>query len=467
MSAKDVYCPIPWMFQAVRNNGDVRICCQANVTKNQGVVRKADGSSYNAGRDDMDEARNGELMKIVRKNILEGRWSTECGRCKKEEESGLRSRRQYEQDWEFKLEDAIKITQEDGTIKTDDTPLVYYDLRFGNLCNLQCRMCGPTDSHTWYEDWLALHGGDGFQDTHGYVKLEKNSKGRLETKDYDWHSSEQFWDSIEKNIPNMQHVYMAGGEPLMIERHYNFLQKCIDMGQAGKMILEYNTNMTNLQPRVLELWKKFKTVKVGASIDGIGNVLEYQRHPAKWRIVKRNIETVDKLDKNIHAWLTCTVTTVNVFHIPEFIKWKIMESGLKKFNNGKKLPVLTIHVAHSPSHACIKVLPPEMKELVKQKYNEFKKCLVDENIDEKYVKASIKILDSITGYMMSDNEKDGWSWFREYTRILDLRRGQNILDIAPEYAPYFTDGPADEKTSIARIDRNIQERQNERERIKT
>ncbi len=54
MSAKDVYCPIPWMFQAVRNNGDVRICCQANVTKNQGVVRKEDGSSYNAGKDDMD-----------------------------------------------------------------------------------------------------------------------------------------------------------------------------------------------------------------------------------------------------------------------------------------------------------------------------------------------------------------------------------------------------------------------------
>ena len=436
MSAKDVYCPIPWMFQAVRNNGDVRICCQANVTKNQGVVRKADGSSYNAGKDDMDEARNGELMKTVRKNILAGRWSAECGRCKKEEESGLRSRRQYEQEWGFKLEDAIKITQEDGTIETDDTPLVYYDLRFGNLCNLQCRMCGPTDSHSWYEDWLALHGGDGFQDTHGYVKLEKN-------------------------FPNMQHVYMAGGEPLMIERHYDFLQKCVDMGQAGKMILEYNTNMTSLQPRVLELWKKFKLVRVGASIDGIGNVLEYQRHPAKWRIVKRNIETVDKLDKNIHAWLTCTVTTVNVFHIPEFIKWKIMESGLKKFNNGKKLPVLTIHVAHSPSHACIKVLPPEMKELVKQRYDEFKQWLYDSDLDEKYVKASMKILNSITDYMMSEDKHTGWGWFKEYTRILDLRRNQSILDVVPEYAPYFKD------KALQKIDDNIRESQNERQQAKT
>mgnify|MGYP006219594049 FL=1 len=136
-------------------------------------------------------------------------------------------------------------------------------------------MCGPTDSHSWYEDWLQVYGGDGFQDTHGYVKLDKNSKGRLHTSDYDWHTSEKFWDHIESNIPNMQHVYMAGGEPLMIERHYDFLQKCIDMGQASKMSIEYNTNMTNLQPRVLELWKKFKTVKVGASVDGMGKVVEY------------------------------------------------------------------------------------------------------------------------------------------------------------------------------------------------
>ena len=52
------FCPIPWIFQAVRNNGDIRVCCQANVTKNQGVVRNADGRSYNAGRDSMEEARN-------------------------------------------------------------------------------------------------------------------------------------------------------------------------------------------------------------------------------------------------------------------------------------------------------------------------------------------------------------------------------------------------------------------------
>ena len=32
------FCPIPWMFQAVRNNGDIRICCQTNISPNKGVV---------------------------------------------------------------------------------------------------------------------------------------------------------------------------------------------------------------------------------------------------------------------------------------------------------------------------------------------------------------------------------------------------------------------------------------------
>jgi hypothetical protein len=45
------FCPIPWNFQAIRANGDMRVCCQANVTKNQGVIRHDDGTAYNAGRD--------------------------------------------------------------------------------------------------------------------------------------------------------------------------------------------------------------------------------------------------------------------------------------------------------------------------------------------------------------------------------------------------------------------------------
>ena len=101
------FCSIPWNFQAIRNNGDIRVCCQANVTKNQGVVRHKDGTPYNAGKQSMAMARNAPLMKTMRKNMLNGIWSEECFRCKQEEEVGLTSRRQYEAlEWKYSIEDA-------------------------------------------------------------------------------------------------------------------------------------------------------------------------------------------------------------------------------------------------------------------------------------------------------------------------------------------------------------------------
>jgi organic radical activating enzyme len=431
------FCPIPWIFQAVRNNGDIRICCQANVTDNQGVVRKEDGTPYNAGRDNMNEARNATLMKEVRKNMLNGTWSQECGRCKQEEESGLNSRRQYElENWNFSVNDARKITDTNGNIK--ESKLEYYDLRFGNLCNLACRMCGPTDSHTWFEQWTEYHKTNEYNDTHGTVKLTRNDNGRLVTNDYDWHGSESFWEQLEANIPNIKHVYMAGGEPMMIERHYEFLQKCIDMKQSVKMILEYNTNMSNLPNRVLDMWTKFKQVRVGASMDGIESVVEYQRWPLKWSQAYKNLQKLDEYaqnNNNILAWLACTVTAYNVWHIPTFMRWKLDESGFKKINSTIKRPIITHHVAHGPKRVNVRVLTKYLKEELALYYNasieEFKRY--PDNIS----KNAESILNSIIKYTNAADYSDKLPEFVKFTKYLDSARNQSILNIAPQYKGLF------------------------------
>ena len=430
------FCPIPWIFQAVRNNGDIRVCCQANVTPNQGVVRHPDGTSYNAGRDSFDEAKNAELMKSIRKNMLDGVWSEECGRCQQEEQAGLESRRMYElRAWDYTLADAKKDTQPDGTITVRSS---YYDLRFGNLCNLACRMCGPTDSHTWYEQWAEYHGSTKYQDTHGEVELKRNEKGRLYTTDYDWHNSESFWDQIEKNIPYIQHVYMAGGEPMMIERHYEFLKKCIGSGHAGNITIEYNTNMTSLPPRVLEMWKEFKQIRVGCSIDGMGEVLEYQRWPVKWRQAINNLNKVDQLPNNVVAWVAYTVTAYNIFHLPEFMLWKLKESNWKKINSSPQKPIITHHVAHGPKRANIRLLTPELKLKVHNHYDYYKfKVASDPEINEKIKNKFNKILDSVEKYMMADDYSDKLEEFIKFTTYLDKARKQNILDVVPQYEELF------------------------------
>jgi len=434
------FCPIPWIFQAVRNNGDIRICCQANVTENQGVVRHADGTPYNAGKDNMEEARNAELMKTVRKNMLDGVWSAECARCMKEEDSGLNSRRQYElSNWKFNLEDAQKVTQDDGTVV--DTNLQYFDLRFGNMCNLACRMCGPTDSHTWYEQWLEYHNDDGYDDTHGRVTLQRNEKGRLFTKDYDWHNSESFWEQIEKNISHIEHVYMAGGEPMMIERHYEFLQKCIDGDHAKNIIIEYNTNMTNLPDRVLNMWTHFKQVRVGASIDGMGEVVEYQRWPLKWKSAYKNLQKLDDYaynNKNIIAWLAFTVTAYNVWHVPEFMWWKLKQSGFKAINTTKKRPIITHHVAHGPKRTNIKLLPADMKIQLRAYYNEWiERFNNEDDFDDNVKKNAQSILSSVLKFADAEDLSDKLDEFVRFTKYLDKARKQSILDVAPQYKGLF------------------------------
>jgi len=434
----ECFCPIPWNFQAVRSNGDLRVCCQANITKNKGVLRKQDGNPYNAARDNLAESRNSDLMKIMRKNMLSGIWSEECGRCKSEEATGLISRRNYEHDrWTLRAEDVRELTAEDGSINTDDFPVAYYDLRFGNLCNLACRMCGPQDSTGWYDDHYQLEGKDWFDDTHGREQMIKQN-GKWISHSYGWHDSDSFWQQIESNSGNIQHVYMAGGEPLLIERHYEFLERCIENGAAKNMLIEYNTNMTSISSRALNLWKQFKTIQIGASIDGYGSVLEYQRYPASWQKVWHNIQVIDSSSENINAWFAYTVTAYNVLHMPDFMRWKLEQSGLSKFNNTRRRPIVTHHVAHNPQQTNIRVLPAELKVLVKEKFEDFNQWVIENDYPQHVIDSAIMIKNSVLGYMHAqDYHSAHWHGFVSYTKRLDEIRGQNIIDVVPELRGYL------------------------------
>ena len=438
MSNTDTWCPIPWNFQAVRSNGDLRVCCQANITQNKGVLRKPDGTPFNAASDDLTAARNSDLMKIMRKNMLNGTWSEECGRCKSEEDAGLDSRRGYEQErWKQRRQDMGAHTTEYGTIDTDALPVTYYDLRFGNLCNLACRMCGPQDSTGWYDDWNKLYDVDWFNDTHGREQMHRQN-GKWISNSYSWHNSDSFWQQIESNAGNLQHVYMAGGEPLLIERHYEFLERCIENDAARNMKIEYNTNMTSIPSRVLDLWTHFKNIQIGASIDGYGSMQEYQRYPSEWNKVLRNIHRVDRAPANIDAWFAYTVTAYNVLHMPEFMRWKLSESGLVKFNNTFKKPIITHHVAHHPKHLNIRVLPPELKLLVADRFRDFHAWVMAQGFPDNVIASSKAICASVIEYMTSgDLHEAHWHTFVSFTAKMDDIRSQRLVDVVPEMAEFL------------------------------
>lgn len=447
---KCTFCPLPWNSINLRNNGDLRICCNTNsYSPQRGIMRKEDGTIYNAGRDDWNEARNAPILKEVRASMLKGEWHAECERCRQEETNGIRSRREYEHDdWSkwfgdfIDYDKAAAITTEDGTMEVDKQEINFVDIRYGNFCNLKCRMCGPTDSHQWYDDFVQLYNQTGYKDTHERIQLVKNAKGRWHTDQYDWfQNNNMYWDNFEKYAVNAHKLYIVGGEPLIIDEHTESLERIVASGNAPNMRLEYNTNLTMVPDKLIALWEHFKEVRIGVSIDGIDDVFNYQRTPANFDSVYKNMLKLDANPRiNLKGWFAYTVTPFNLFHFPEFMKWKLTVSGLTKFNPvADTRPIVSHHMCHSPKYYNVKVLPMELKQQVVAHYQTYIDWVNTTDLSDNVKKDFAKILNGVAKFMMSEDYSEKYlTEFIQHTVKLDSIRGQNILDIVPEFKELFT-----------------------------
>jgi len=442
---KATLCPVPWMSQSLRANGDMRICCQAQHGPTGGILKDENGKVLNAKTSELVAARNSPLAKEIRKDMMEGKWHAECVRCKTETDSGMRSRLEYENEiWvergRFDWDDLLSKTQADGTIDTEAIDCTFYDLRFGNLCNLKCRMCGPTDSSQWYDDQVALW-SDTYKDSHGKVKLILNDKDKYEPEVnvYNWHESDHYWEQMDANIPQITKLYIVGGEPLMIDRHYEFLQKCVDAGQAKKMIVEYNTNLTNIPPRAWEVWKHFKQVNIGASVDGVGDINHYMRYPADFNTIHKNLLKLSQAEGNFKVWIAATINVFNVLHFPEFMEW-ILLNKMPRINDDEWRPVITPHPLHGPKFYNVRMLPKFAKDAVKAKYEAYKpkllKIIDESNFTEERKTSSrkevVSLLDQYVDYMYAQDFSEHVPAFWHATRKLDKIRGHSIEDYIPE-----------------------------------
>ena len=445
MNVKNTLCPVPWMSQSLRANGDIRVCCQAQHGPTGGILKDDLGNALNAKTANLSESRNSSLSKEIRKTMMEGNWHPECVRCQTETESGMNSRINYENEIWIKRnnltwEHLLDHTSSDGTIDTEMIDCTFYDVRFGNLCNLKCRMCGPTDSSQWYDDQAALWGTQ-YKDSHGIVKLVKNEKDKFVPEEdvYNWHESESYWEQMDSQIPQITKLYIVGGEPLLIDRHYEFLQKCVDYGQSSKMTIEYNTNLTNIPTRAWSIWKHFKQVNIGASIDGVGDINHYMRYPSNFDQIHKNLLKLSNAEGNFKIWIAATINVFNVLHFPEFMEW-ILLNKISKVNDDNWRPIITPHPLHGPKFYNIRMLPAFAKNHIKEKYESYKPKLIEiinnTNWSEERKIASRRdatgLLDQYVDYMYAKDFSDALPMFWKTTRKLDAIRGHSIEDYIPE-----------------------------------
>ncbi|MCS7316716.1 MAG: twitch domain-containing radical SAM protein [Candidatus Dojkabacteria bacterium] len=420
--APDSWCPLPWNHISIKGNGSFRICCHSHSSETRGVI---DNDNIFYAKDaEWTKVRNSEKLKSVRLKMLKGEWHDDCVRCKREFESGMFSRNLYER-YEFPdltYEKCLLKTREDGSIDEEDFPVQYLDVRFGNLCNLRCVMCSSTDSNQWYDDYVKIFKSRYFTDTGIKVKLEYDSK-----KDrwfepngiYEWFNDAYFWKELEDRSQKMKKIYIAGGEPFLIDIHYDFLKYCIENGFSKNINLEYNTNLTNIPTKAFELWVKFNRVSVGVSVDGLREVNDYIRYPSNFSQIERNLRKLDQFSDNFFIWITKSISVFNVYFIPEFIEW-LYSSNFKFTENSKKNYGISTHPVTRPYYYNINILSENFKIKIKEKFKSFKEKW--KNMKDKRYDYANKILDIYEKYMykINFNEKDLYNHRKKFVEISDL-----------------------------------------------
>ena len=439
------FCVLPWIHLATRPNGDMRICCVANAsganTGNYqvGLVKKEDGTPANFGRDLPTEAFNNDYMKSVRKTMLAGEVPESCLKCYEEEEQGIASKRIWETGtWLYEgldIQELIDETQEDGEVPFK---LRYLDLRLGNSCNLKCIMCSPHDSSQWVGDYKKVF---------PIIQSPVVKDQMLWNKEFHnnfWHENPAFWEQVYDQIPNITQLYFAGGEPLMIREHRWFLEEIIRRGEAGRISLRYNTNGILVTDEIIEIWKHFKKVKVGVSLDGMGDRVHYIRYPTDWKTVEENLHKLDNTPDNIYCNVALCAQLLNIKHVPDFIKWKVT-SKFKKINFEKNVVGQTnggglvgVHLVWIPTWLSLRVLPKEDKVEVRRLFNELKDWLWENYTqDEEFWVTNPygwKRWEGILDWMDAEDQTNLLPDFREFITVMDNQRGTNFKETFPELA---------------------------------
>jgi hypothetical protein len=153
----------------------------------------------------------------------------------------------------------------------------------------------------------------------------------------------------------------TGGEPFLIDEHFDLLQQAVDAGLSKNIEIHYNTNTTTVPTRGLELWPHFKLVEIALSIDDIGPRFKYQRYGANWQQAQDNLSEFMKLRQqhnNILLQCCLTVNALNVYYLDELINWVVKQ----KFN------YVHFNMLHDAWYFNIRNLNEKAKQLLTEKF---------------------------------------------------------------------------------------------------
>ena len=388
------FCMMPWLHLHAFPDGRAYPCCFALDQYPVGDLNK----------DSMETVFNSKDMKKMRLNMLDDKPSRQCTKCYDQEKSGFFSLRLSSNKHFGHNIGMVDNTNEDGSA---DCIIKYWDIRFSNLCNMACRSCGTWFSSNWYEDHKKLTGKPP-----DHAKIMRVGR-----------TADDIWEQMLKQFDHVEQFYFAGGEPLIMEENYRILKE-LDKRKMYHVRLIYNTNFSKLKFKdldVLELWNKFDSVSVGASLDAEGKRGEFMRKGTVWKDTVANRKKMLEICPQVDFYISSTVGLINALHIVDFHRnWT--DQGLLKPQD------FNFNLLQYPFWQRIDLLPNAYKQKVKEKYEKHLEWLRPQD----HLTRATKGFESGLDYMMRRDNFTHFYKFKEGMQKLDAIRNENILEVFPE-----------------------------------
>jgi len=397
LTKSSTFCILPWIHLHAQPGGQVYPCCRSNTTYPIG----------NCQTTTLKEIWNGFPIRDIRQRMLTNNSVNACSTCYEQESAGADSNRRRANAHHGHQIYRVEETQTDGAL--DRFEMTYWDIRFSNLCNLKCRSCGHVFSSQWYQDQVQL-AGPKWRERNTVL----NYAGRTET---------DMWEQLEPHLDYVDTIYFAGGEPLLMEEHYQILDELVRRKRFDVRLI-YSTNFTHttLKGRsVFEYWNKFKSVKVGASLDALGHPAEYIRKGTKWYDVVKNRHDMIRTCPNVDFYISSTLSILNAWHLPEFHKeWT--SAGLICAQD------LNVSILQNPEYYRIDIAPEKYKQQLEARYRKH----LDWMSDRDPLGRATQGFKSAIAFMNATDNTQFIDTFWRKTHELDSIRNENILDVLPE-----------------------------------
>ena len=380
----DNFCIMPWVQTQVSTAGLVYPCCGYDKAQSVG----------NSKEQSLSEIFNNPAMRKLRTDMLSNNRVSGCKTCKKNPAVRKNANIDY-------------MSSIKNTIDTDDTGYFEYrhiawDVRFDNLCNLKCRTCHEGSSTSWFKDTVSLG-----QSKYGIQLLKPDG----------------IFEQYMEHIDNVEQIYFAGGEPLIIEECWDILRELIERKHTNVKLV-YNTNLTKLtfkKQHIFDYWRQFKEVHVGASLDAMHERASYWRSGTKWKVIEENRKEMINSGLNIGFSIDATVSLVNALHIVDFHReWVDKELITAGQFNPKVLVAPTVFSLHQA--------PPTLKTQIYKKISKHIEWLYTMNDTEN---TSIAYKEIINALETSTNEFNYTGFWNKINEV-DKLRNEKLLTVFPE-----------------------------------